>query len=123
MNISYMWNTLTEQVYALLTGFGIGSNYDIYLTGMDRFGYFLDNTFLTMIYKVGLPVTLGYLFFIIKIFSKIDDRYLRYFIFSFLLIISVISYHFISNPGYLLTGLVLMNMFEQFKAVHPESGN
>jgi hypothetical protein len=118
-----MWSTLTEQGYALFTGFGIGSNYDIYLTGMDRFGYFLDNTFLTMIYKVGVPVTLGYLVFIVKVFSQIDDRYLRYFVFSFLLIISVISYHFISNPGYLLTGLVLMNMFEQSNAVQAESGN
>lgn len=110
-NIEEMLSNLNGNTFWL--GFGIGSNYEVNLFGW-RKSFFLDNTFITLIYKIGL-VGLILFFSIFLIKKKYIPKDLYYFEILSLLLIGSISYHIILNPvfvyGYFL-------IFNYFRSIH-----
>lgn len=93
---------------SLWFGYGIGSNYEVNLYGW-KMSFFLDNTFLTLIYKIGI---IGTLFFSsLFVFQKKyipNDLYLIEII--SLVLVASISYHIILNPVFIY-GYFLMKSY------------
>ncbi|VVS95306.1 hypothetical protein DBB_48830 [Desulfoluna spongiiphila] len=80
----------------ILFGNGIGSSYIVYLAGW-RVSFFLDNTFATLIYKIGV---IGLIIFMLPFLRarKIIPKSLYLCLISGLILIGSTSYHLITNP-------------------------
>lgn len=84
---------------SLWFGYGIGSNYEVNLYGW-KMSFFLDNTFITLIYKIGIIGTLLFFsIFVIRKNSVPKDLYI--FEIVSLILIAAISYHLILNPVFI----------------------
>lgn len=106
-NIEEMLSRLSSDT--LWLGFGIGSNYEVNLFGW-KSSFFLDNTFITLIYKIGLIGLIPFLsIFIIK--KKYIPRDLYYFEIISLILIGSISYHIILNPVFVYGYFLIFNYF------------
>jgi O-Antigen ligase len=106
-NIQVMLNKLKGS--SLWLGYGIGSNYEVNLYGW-KMSFFLDNTFLTLTYKIGLIGLLVFslLFFIQRKHIPID---LYFFEILSLLLVASISYHIILNPVFIYGYFLIKSYF------------
>ncbi len=105
LNYVNMATELSENISALIFGYGIGANYTINISIFLK-SYFLDNTFLTMVYKVGI---VGLLFFIALLIRDLrGSSFSTKFVFLLILVIPAItSYHVITQPAYLMAFFIL----------------
>lgn len=107
-NIEEMLNRLNGEF--LWIGNGIGSNYDVYLFGLKE-SFFLDNTFVTLIYKIGILGALSF-FSIFLIKSSRIPRDLYVFEILSVFLIASISYHIILNPVFIFGYFLIFNYFK-----------
>ncbi|WP_462281088.1 hypothetical protein [Salinivirga cyanobacteriivorans] len=105
LNYANMFTELADNILVLIFGWGIGANYTVNISIFLK-SYFLDNTFLTMIYKVGV---VGLIMFI-TILVKELKQFLLSTKLTFLLILlipAISSYHVITQPAYLMAFFIL----------------
>jgi hypothetical protein len=106
-NIFEMFKTFN--IFNALFGNGIGSNYIVFLYGWKE-SFFLDNSFITLVYKVGI---LGSLIFcsVFCVNKNVFPKDVYVFEIISLLIISSVSYHVILNPVFVFGYFVLYSYF------------
>jgi hypothetical protein len=96
--------------YTLWFGNGFGSNYEVDLFGW-KSSFFLDNTFVTIVYKIGI---VGLMFFLIIFVLSV--KYIPKDIYLFelcsLILIALISYHIILNPVFILGYFIVLNYYK-----------
>lgn len=113
LNYMVMMNDFINNPFNLIFGYGIGSNYIVNLSFHIE-SFFLDNTFLTVIYKVGIIGLIILLLFIRKEISGLAVKYKI--IFSLLLLIPAISsYHAITQPAYFMTFFIVNKVIRESK--------
>lgn len=88
--------------HSFITGYGFGSNYSVFVLSHPVRSYFLDNSFVMLVYKLGIPIALVLLLFI---YSR--SWHLSYstkiYLLIFITIPALTSYHLILQPAYLLS--------------------
>lgn len=96
---------------SFLFGNGIGSNYDVIIWFLHK-SYFLDNSFMTLIYKIGITGLIIFLmiFFINK---KCFPNDLYLFEIASLFLIAMMSYHIILNPVFLFGYFIILNYYRR----------
>ncbi len=97
-----LFEKMPEHPHTFFTGFGIGSDYDAHVfTGFNH-SYFLDNTFLMLLYKFGFLVGL---FFIVIVYSRIAHLKLtqQLYLLVFITIPALPMYHLVIQPVYLIS--------------------
>lgn len=106
-NIEKMLNGLNGT--SLWLGNGIGSNYEFNFFGL-RTSYFLDNTFITLLYKTGI---IGLILFLSIFFinNKWIPRDIYYFELLGLILIALLSYHIILNPVFIFGYFLILNYY------------
>lgn len=107
-NIQEMLNKLKGS--SLWFGYGIGSNYEVYLYGW-KMSFFLDNTFLTLTYKLGI-IGLLFFFLLFLIQKKYIPKDLYLFEIVSLILIASISYHIILNPVFIYGYFLIKSYFK-----------
>lgn len=103
MNIKVMiCEKMFENFHSFISGFGIGSEYKVFVMWYPVESYFLDNSFVMFTYKLGLPVTLIFLIFL---YSRILSLKLssKLYLAIFITIPALTSYHLILQPAYLMS--------------------
>lgn len=116
-NIQEMLSRLKGDV--LWLGNGIGSNYEVDLYGWKK-SFFLDNTFITLIYKIGIIGLFGFLS-IFWINKNIIPRDLYIFEICSILLIGVISYHLILNAVFIFGYFLIFNYFRHNCCLHTKN--
>lgn len=105
-----LFDKMPEYIHSFFTGFGIGSAYDAPVFNFRIHSYFLDNSFLMLLYKYGL--FFGILFFVV-IYSKSMHLsiFKRLFLIIFITIPALTSYHLILQPAYLISYFFAIKIF------------
>lgn len=94
----------------LLIGYGIGSAYNFELFDMHT-NFFLDNTFVTLIYKVGIIGLSAFLWIFVYEKSIIPIQ-VYLFELAGLILVGSLSYHLILNPVFLFGYFLVFNYFK-----------
>ena len=108
INVANMLSTMYVDG-TLLRGYGIGSNYDFFHLGQMYYSFYLDNSFVTMIYKVGIVIALAF-WLLVYNYSKGLGKFTRLSFASMLIIPGAISYALVLDPAYLLGYFVACNV-------------
>ncbi len=93
---------MPEHPHTFLTGFGIGSDYDAHVSRFFNRSYFLDNTYLMLLYKLGIIIALIY---ILLVYSRILHLRLsqQIYLAIFITIPALPMYHWILQPAYFIS--------------------
>jgi len=98
-----LFDKMPEHPYTFLTGFGIGSDYNITISGWNaNHSYFLDNSFLMFLYKFGLFIAIVLLIIIYTRVLHLKRMHQLYLI-VFISIPAMLSYHMVLQPAYLIS--------------------
>ncbi len=97
-----LFEKMPAHPHTFLTGFGIGSDYDAHVFKYFNHSYFLDNTYLMLLYKLGLPMAL---FYIVLVYSRVGHLPLKYqlYLILFITIPALPMYHWLLQPAYLIS--------------------
>jgi hypothetical protein len=109
-NISIMLEQIFEDKFPLLLGYGIGSDYNVFLFGKEMHSYFLDSTPITLIYKIGLPLTIIVYLYLIRMSKNLSVKNQSYLLF-FWMAPSLISYHLVTHQEYFLGYIFAISYF------------
>lgn len=111
-NIDLMLDHLKGKV--LLLGYGIGSNYEVSLYGWKK-SFFLDNTFVTLVYKVGV---IGLFCFLMLFWleNQVIPRAIYFFEVFSIFLIGFVSYHLILNPVFVYGYFIILNYFRTYNS-------
>lgn len=105
-----LFEKMPEYIHSFFTGFGIGSVYDAPVFHFRVHSYFLDNTFLMLLYKYGF--FFATLFFIVIYSKSIHlSNFKRFFLIIFITIPALTSYHLILQPAYLISYFFAIKIF------------
>jgi len=109
INDTIMLNDIFTHNFAFYFGFGVGSVYNVNISSFFS-SFFVDNTFITIWYKFGIIVGILFFILIIKIILEIKINAIRLILILVIVLISLMSYHLITNPVYLF-GIFLLGRF------------
>jgi hypothetical protein len=96
-----LFEQMPQYLHTYFTGFGIGSVYDAHVFKFYNHSYFLDNTFLMLLYKFGIVIAMVYIILVYSRVLHLSLKYQLYLIF-FITIPALAMYHWILQPAYFI---------------------
>lgn len=105
LNYIVMIEDLIHNPFNLIFGNGIGANYIVNLAFYIE-SFFLDNTFITLIYKIGL-IGLFAIFYFIWLELKQHSQKHKFILLLMLIFPAITSYHIITQPAYFMSFFIL----------------
>ncbi|EWH14541.1 hypothetical protein KLA_04217 [Cellulophaga geojensis KL-A] len=114
-----IFENMSQSIHSFFLGMGFGSVYRAKVFTHPVESYFLDNSFVMLVYKLGIPVAL---FFLIYLYSRCWKLNLiqKVYLIIFITIPAVTSYHLILQPAYILSYFFAIKILNK-KKNHNES--